>query len=50
MRIAGFPMPYIVPYDAIWVSLALAIITSIASAVYAANRASKLNIVEALRE
>jgi ABC-type antimicrobial peptide transport system permease subunit len=49
MRLAGFPMPYIIPYDAIWVSLALAIITSITSAVYAASRASRLNIVEALR-
>ena len=50
MRVAGFPMPYIIPYDAIWVSLVLAIVTSIVSAVYAANRASKLNIVESLRE
>ena len=49
MRVAGFPMPYIIPYDSIWVSLILAIITAITSAVYAANRASKLNIVEALR-
>jgi ABC-type lipoprotein release transport system permease subunit len=49
MRVAGFPMPYIIPFDAIWVSLVLAIITSITSAVYAASRASRLNIVEALR-
>jgi putative ABC transport system permease protein len=49
MRVTGFPMPYIIPFDAIWVSLVLAIITSITSAVYAANRASRLNIVEALR-
>jgi ABC-type lipoprotein release transport system permease subunit len=49
MSLAGFPMPYIIPYDAIWISLLLAIITAITSAVYAANRASKLNIVESLR-
>jgi ABC-type antimicrobial peptide transport system permease subunit len=49
MRVAGFPMPYLIPYDAIWISFVLAIVTSITSAVYAANRASKLNIVEALR-
>ena len=49
MATAGFPMPYIIPYDAIWISLIIAILTSIISAVYAANRASKLNIVESLR-
>ena len=49
MRVEGFPMPFILPVDAIILSLVLAIITSIISAVYPAHRASKLDIVEALR-
>jgi ABC-type antimicrobial peptide transport system permease subunit len=49
MRLEGFPMAFIVPFDAIWLSLVLAILTSIISAVYPANRASKLDIVDALR-
>jgi putative ABC transport system permease protein len=49
MYLEGFPMPYIIPYEAIMVTLVLAIITSIMSAVYPANRASRLDIVEALR-
>jgi len=49
MRVEGFPMPFIMPVEAIFLSLVLAIITSIISAVYPANRASRLDIVDALR-
>jgi putative ABC transport system permease protein len=49
MYLEGFPMPYIIPYEAIMVTLVLAIVTAIISAVYPANRASRLDIVDALR-
>jgi ABC-type antimicrobial peptide transport system permease subunit len=49
MRLEGFPMAFIIPFDAIGLSLVLAILASIISAVYPANRASKLDIVDALR-
>jgi ABC-type lipoprotein release transport system permease subunit len=49
MHAAGFPMAFIIPYDAIGLTLVLAVITSVMSALYPSNRASKLNIVEALR-
>jgi putative ABC transport system permease protein len=49
MRVEGFPMPFIIPFDAVELSLVLAVITSVISAIYPANRASKLDIVEALR-
>jgi len=49
MRFEGFPMPFIIPFEAIELSLVLAVLTAIISAVYPADRASKLNIVEALR-
>jgi len=49
MAVTGFPMPYIVPYNAFGISLILALFTSILSAIYPANRATKINIVDALR-
>jgi putative ABC transport system permease protein len=49
MRLTGFPIPYIIPVDAIALSLTLALVSSIISSAYPAYRASKLNIIEALR-
>jgi putative ABC transport system permease protein len=49
MRLEGFPMPFIIPYNAIELSLVLAMVTTIIGAVYPAYHASRLNIVEALR-
>jgi putative ABC transport system permease protein len=49
MRLAGFPMAFIIPFDSIGLSLVLAVLVSIISAVYPANRASRLDIVDALR-
>ncbi len=49
MRLEGFPMAFIIPYDAMAVILVLAIATSVISAVYPADKASKLNIVDAIR-
>jgi ABC-type antimicrobial peptide transport system permease subunit len=49
MRLTGFEMPYLIPFDSIGLSLVLAILTSILSAAYPAYRASKLNIIDALR-
>ena len=49
MWLEGFPMAFLIPYAAIAVSFVLAITTSIISAIYPANRASKLDIVDALR-
>jgi putative ABC transport system permease protein len=49
MRLEGFPMAFIMPYDAMAVTLFLAILTAVISAVYPADRASKLNIVDAIR-
>jgi putative ABC transport system permease protein len=49
MRLTGFPIPYIIPVDAIALSLILALVSSVISSAYPAYRASKLNIIEALR-
>jgi putative ABC transport system permease protein len=49
MTFAGFPMPYIIPFDAFGLSLGLALLTSTISVIYPSIRATKLNIVEALR-
>ncbi len=49
MRLEGFPMAFIMPYDAMAVTLILAVITAVISALYPADKASKLNIVDAIR-
>jgi putative ABC transport system permease protein len=49
MSLMGFPMEFFVPYDSIIIILFLALVTSIMSAVYPAFRASRLNIVDAIR-
>jgi putative ABC transport system permease protein len=49
MRAAGFPIPYMIPFDSIWLSLLLAIVASFVSAAYPAYHASKLKIVDSLR-
>jgi len=49
MQAMGFPIPYAIPFDSIWVSLLLATMASLISAAYPAFRASKLKIVDALR-
>jgi putative ABC transport system permease protein len=49
MRMAGFPMAFILPTDAIGLALILAVVTAVLSAIYPANRASEIDIVEALR-
>jgi putative ABC transport system permease protein len=49
MRLAGFPMAFMIPYDAILFTLAIALATAVISAVYPANKASKQNIVDAIR-
>jgi ABC-type lipoprotein release transport system permease subunit len=49
MQIAGFPIPYTIPFNSIWLSLFLAMLSSFISAAYPAYRASKLKIVDSLR-
>lgn len=49
MRLEGFPMAFIMPYDAMAVILVLAIATAVISSVYPADKASKLDIVDAIR-
>jgi ABC-type antimicrobial peptide transport system permease subunit len=49
MRATGFPIPYNIPFNSIWMSLLLAIIASLVSAAYPAYHASKLKIVDSLR-
>jgi len=49
MRLEGFPMAFIIPYQAIEITFFLAILTAVISAVYPAEKASKLNIVDAIR-
>jgi putative ABC transport system permease protein len=49
MRTAGFPMAFIIPYDAIAITLVIALATAIFGAVYPANKASKQNIVDSIR-
>jgi putative ABC transport system permease protein len=49
MRLAGFPMAFMIPYDAMLFTLAIALATAVISAVYPANKASKQNIVDAIR-
>lgn len=50
MALEGFPMAFIIPFEAIAITLFLALLTAIISAVYPANRASKQNIVDAIRQ
>jgi putative ABC transport system permease protein len=50
MELAGFPMPFFIPYNAIGFSLALTVLISILSVAYPAYRASKLNIIDALKQ
>jgi putative ABC transport system permease protein len=50
MRVAGFPMAFIIPVDAIIITLFLALLTAVIGAVYPANKASKQNIVESIRQ
>jgi putative ABC transport system permease protein len=49
MRLEGFPMSFMIPYDAMAITLAIALATAVISALYPANKASKQNIVEAIR-
>ncbi len=49
MRLEGFPMAFMIPFDAMAVTLVLALLTAVISAVYPANKASKQNIVDAIR-
>lgn len=49
MRGAGFPIPYTIPVDSIWLSLMLAIVASLVSAAYPAYLSSRLKIVDSLR-
>jgi ABC-type antimicrobial peptide transport system permease subunit len=49
MQVAGFPIPYTIPVDSIWLSLLLAILASLISAAYPAYHASRLKIVDSLR-
>ena len=49
MRLEGFPMAFMIPFDAMAITLVLALLTAIISAVYPADRASKQNIVDAIR-
>ncbi len=50
MRLEGFPMAFMIPYDAMIFTLVIALITAVISAVYPANKASKQNIVDAIRQ
>jgi putative ABC transport system permease protein len=49
MRLEGFPMAFMIPFEAMAITLVLALLTAVISAVYPADRASKLNIVDAIR-
>jgi ABC-type antimicrobial peptide transport system permease subunit len=49
MRLEGFPMAFIMPYEAMAVILVLAVATAVISSVYPADKASKLDIVDAIR-
>ncbi len=49
MRVEGFPMAFMIPYEAIALTLVIAIATAVISALYPANKASKQNIVDAIR-
>ena len=49
MRVEGFPMAFMIPFDAMAITLVLALLTAVISAVYPADKASKLNIVDAIR-
>jgi ABC-type antimicrobial peptide transport system permease subunit len=49
MRVTGFPIPYSIPLDSIWLSLLLAVMASLISAAYPAYHASKLKIVDSLK-
>jgi putative ABC transport system permease protein len=49
MRVAGFPMAFMIPYEAIAITLIIALATTVISAVYPANKASKQNIVDSIR-
>ena len=50
MTLEGFPMAFMIPSDAIVITLFLALMTSVISAIYPADRASKQNIVDAIRQ
>jgi ABC-type antimicrobial peptide transport system permease subunit len=49
MQTMGFPIPFAIPFDSIWLSLLLATVASLISAAYPAYRASRLKIVDSLR-
>jgi len=49
MRATGFPIPYMIPFESIWMSLLLAMVASLVSAAYPVYHASRLNIVDSLR-
>ena len=49
MQTMGFPIPFAIPFDSIWLSLLLATVASLISAAYPAYRASRLRIVDSLR-
>lgn len=49
MRLEGFPMAFIIPFEAMAITLFLALMTAVISAVYPADKASKQNIVDAIR-
>ncbi len=49
MALAGFEMPFILPVQAMVAILFIAVLTAVISAIYPANKASKQNIVEAIR-
>jgi putative ABC transport system permease protein len=50
MAVAGFPMPFVIPYESLAMAFGLALFASVVSALYPANRASNENIVEAIRQ
>lgn len=50
MRVEGFPMAFLIPFAAIEVTIVLALLTAVISAVYPANKASKQNIVDSIRQ
>jgi putative ABC transport system permease protein len=50
MRVEGFPMAFLIPYAAIELTIFLAVLTAVISAVYPANKASKQNIVDSIRQ
>ncbi|MCW4028729.1 MAG: FtsX-like permease family protein [Candidatus Bathyarchaeota archaeon] len=49
MRLEGFPMAFMIPYEAMAITLVLALLTAVISAVYPADKAAKQNIVDAIR-